>query len=197
MANCKVGCNMVAYPESLPEDWESRLNALDIGYAWALHDKDTKPDGTLKKAHIHLYFMQTLSSKQKKYVGEVTGIHYIEDTRSAGDMLDYLTHENDEDKYHYSKDIINYSPAWCQEAFDDMLAKCVKTVNQYDIIIDIEENNIYDIRALTLYYISNYNAKERDAYIKCISSHNHYLREYLYQKKQTTKPKEDKQCKEK
>lgn len=185
MANCKIGCNMVAYPESLPSDWEIKLNALDIGYAWALHDKDTKPDGTLKKAHIHLYFMQTLNSKQKKYVGEVTGINYIEDTRSASDMLDYLTHENDENKYHYSKDIINYSPAWCQEAFDDMISKSSKSVNQYDIIMDIEENDIYDIRQLTLYYISVYNSKERDAYIKCVSSHNHYFREYLYQKKQS------------
>jgi len=192
MPNCKVGCNMVAYPESLPDDWESRLNVLGVGYAWALHDKDTKSDGTEKKAHIHLYFMQTLNAKQKKYVGEVTGINYIEDTRSASDMLDYLTHENNDDKYHYPKDIIKYSPDWCQEAFEDMLARCSKTINQYDIIMDIENNDINDIRSLTLYYISNYNAKERDAYIKCISSHNHFLREYLYQRKQSIK--NEKRC---
>lgn len=191
MANCKVGCNMVAYPESLPDDWESRLNVLGVGYAWALHDKDTKPDGTQKKAHIHLYFMQTLNKKQKKYVAEVTGISYIEDTRSAADMLDYLTHENNDDKYHYSKDIIKYSPDWCQEAFEDMLSKCSKTVTLYEVIETINDNEITDIRSLTLYYISNYNTRERDAYIKFISSHNHYLREYLYQAKIAIKNKKE------
>lgn len=189
MANCKVGCNMVAYPESIPADWESKLNVLGVGYAWALHDKDTKSDGTEKKAHIHLYFMQTLNKKQKKYVAEVTGISYIEDTRSAADMFDYLTHENNDDKYHYSKDIIKYSPDWCQEAFEDMLSKCSKTVTLYEVIETINENEITDIRSLTLYYISNYNTRERDAYIKFISSQNHYLREYLYQAKIAIKSK--------
>ena len=33
-------------------------------------------------------------------------------------MYEYLTHENNPEKYHYPRDIIQVSAKWCQEAFD-------------------------------------------------------------------------------
>lgn len=45
------------YPESVPEGWQEKL--AEIGQPMAispLHDKDVKPDGTLKKAHWHIIY---------------------------------------------------------------------------------------------------------------------------------------------
>ena len=45
----------IVYPESVIENWKDKL--IEIGCMFAvspLHDKDTNPDGTLKKAHYHI-----------------------------------------------------------------------------------------------------------------------------------------------
>ena len=44
---------IVVYPESAPADWRDKLNGLQ----WVespLHDKDTNPDGSVKKQHWHI-----------------------------------------------------------------------------------------------------------------------------------------------
>lgn len=193
-ANRKLGLTLVAYPESLPPDWVAKLDLMGIGYSWALHDKDVETDGTPKKPHIHIFFQASLNAKQKKYVGEVTGIKFHIDVQSPEDMYEYLTHENDENKYHYDKSIIHHSAAWSQEAFE-MLCNQYKRpqrISIYDIYMTIEENNITDLRALNLYYMSNFPDDERNQYLNYISRKGYALKEYLYQKKQTMKPKEDK-----
>lgn len=59
------------YPESVPEGWQEKL--AEIGQPMAispLHDKDVKPDGTLKKAHWHIIYIAsnpvTTDSVRKK-----------------------------------------------------------------------------------------------------------------------------------
>lgn len=74
-------------------------------WAYIIHDKDTKKDGTPKEPHIHLYlnFGQSAATfdtvakwfkDEPQYVCKVKG--------RKGDMLLYLTHENAPDKYQYS-----------------------------------------------------------------------------------------------
>lgn len=122
MANKISGYTVVAYPESLLDGWEYRLNGLPFGYCCALHDKDIRKDEdgneVQKKSHMHFFFQGRPTPKQKKYIHDCLSVAYGEDVRSMSGMFEYLTHENHPTKYHYSRDIIVYSPKWCQEAFD-------------------------------------------------------------------------------
>mgnify|MGYP002655818694 FL=1 len=46
---------MVVYPESAPENWEELLAETFMQFAVSpLHDKDTNPDGEIKKPHWHV-----------------------------------------------------------------------------------------------------------------------------------------------
>lgn len=125
----RLGYLTVAYPESMPPNWKEDLEMLPFGYACCTHDKDKwGSDGVVngvphkkgdpKKAHTHFFFQGVPTNAQKKLIHAILGVNYGEDCRSANGAYDYLTHENDPDKYHYSKDNISYSPKWSQEAFD-------------------------------------------------------------------------------
>lgn len=125
----RLGYLTVAYPESMPDQWKEDLEMLPFGYACCTHDKDVwKSDGVIngvphkagepKKAHTHFFFQGVPTSAQKKLIHAILGVNYGEDCRSANGAYDYLTHENDPDKYHYPKESIAYSPKWSQEAFD-------------------------------------------------------------------------------
>ena len=90
-------------------DNPTHINALDYikryypHYIGILHDKDTKEDNTLKKAHWHvlLYFPnQKMISSMKKDLG-VNDTDFYE-IKSMSGQLRYLIHYDDEDKYQYS-----------------------------------------------------------------------------------------------
>ena len=92
-------------------DNPTHINALDYikryypHYIGILHDKDTKEDNTLKKAHWHvlLYFPnQKMISTIKKELGINDSDFY--EIKSLSGQLRYLIHYDDEDKYQYSKD---------------------------------------------------------------------------------------------
>lgn len=124
MPNVVRGYTIIAYPESMPEDWEDRLDVLPFGYCSALHDKDITVDEngviTQKKAHMHFFFQGNVKAKQEEYIMDSLGVLFQgQKVRSISGIYDYLTHEDKPLKYHYSRDIIKKSVKWCQEAFED------------------------------------------------------------------------------
>ena len=84
-------------------------------YAYALHDKDIREDGTLKEPHIHLilitYNTCSISAIRRWFSGYVDNNGPITTTaQSCSDvfsMYDYLTHNTKEcialGKYQYDK----------------------------------------------------------------------------------------------
>lgn len=121
------GYTVVSYPESMPSDWKIKLNYLPFGYAYCLHNMDVDEEtGEKKKEHIHFFFQGVATKKQKEYIHDSLCIGYGENIHSASGMYDYLTHENNPDKYHYSKDSIVYSEKWSQEIFDTYYTKSIK-----------------------------------------------------------------------
>lgn len=142
------GYTVVAYPESMADDWERELCALPFGYASSLHDKDTDGSGQLKKAHVHIFFQGKPTKRQKEYIHRALGISYGEDVRSAQGMFDYLTHENNPEKYHYSRDNIHYSSKWSQELFE---VSCVNSTDYTQQLIEyILENGISEYSELMI-----------------------------------------------
>lgn len=147
VSNRIYGYTIVAYPESMPEDWKSRLNALPCGYAYSLHDKDVNDDtGEIKKPHMHFYFQSNLTVKQEKYAQEALGVSYGEKVRSASGMYDYLTHKNNPDKYHYPEDSIAFSEKWDQELFESTCSGIKEYASESDVIKFVEDNNILEYR---------------------------------------------------
>lgn len=77
-------------------------------YAYAFHDRDIDENGKLKESHTHILLLfsnnRTISSVCKAFPrGQNTFAQPLFDKCKA---FEYLTHENDEDKYHYPKSII-------------------------------------------------------------------------------------------
>ena len=152
MANKIYGYTVVAYPESMPTNWKILLNELPFGYCYSLHDKDVDSDGVLKKPHYHFFFQGKATPNQKKYIHGALAINYGEDIRSYAGMYDYLTHENNPDKHHYSKDRIQYSDKWNQELFECNYNATVQD-SMLDIIQIIDRVHITEYSQLLNYLV--------------------------------------------
>ena len=88
-------------------------------YAWIVHDKDMKDDGTPKEPHIHcmLRFNGAVPTKAiLARVASVTGSdivvkeEHLQKMKNWNSAVAYLTHENRPDKYQYPREevISNY-----------------------------------------------------------------------------------------
>lgn len=86
---------IVLYPDD--ENYSNILEHItsNYKYRYILHDKDDV------KPHFHCVFEvpspRTLTSLKKEL-----SVPYLENVRTIKKMLEYLTHENDSTKYHYS-----------------------------------------------------------------------------------------------
>lgn len=85
-------------------------------------------------------------------------------------MYDYLTHENHKAKYHYSRDSIQYSSYWSQEAFEDMCGDTQDPQEAFCELIKLIDNcGLYEYADLISYLVSQGNmellkvARGRDA----------------------------------
>lgn len=75
-------------------------------WAYILHDKDVKDDGTPKEPHYHVLVWTvaptTIAAVRRWF--EIPGVEANTLGQVAGsgqEIVDYMTHENDSDKFHY------------------------------------------------------------------------------------------------
>ena len=151
----------VAYPESMSPDWEAQLDIFPFCYC--LHDKDVDADGVIKKAHVHIVFQGRLTPKQCAFVRSVLGVAdnwVIQPVYSWAGVMDYLTHENEKDKYHYSRDDIYYGSCWCAEFVPEIPRKRDLDMEIIECII---QNDIFEIYDLSRLYIDD---DEMKAYMR-------------------------------
>lgn len=90
------------YPESVPEDWLTKLETLDVPMAISpLHDKDESPLGGYKKPHWHVIYVaknpvtaESVRIKIKRLLGEksIAKVQIVEQGMES--MYLYLTHES-------------------------------------------------------------------------------------------------------
>lgn len=150
----------VVYPESAPENWVEILTEQKIqALISPLHDKDKNPDNTDKKAHyhVHIMFEGPKTKEQAREIFEKIGGVGCEVVNSRRGMARYLTHEDNPDKYKYSKEdvvqlggvdyfeIINL-PSDKYALVGDILDFVIE--NRFTNIIDLfkyaRENGLYD-----------------------------------------------------
>lgn len=98
------------------------LNTSDKirNYAYILHDKDKKPDGTPKPSHYHIMVRFNNPYKLSTIVGIFENLipeQYFEGIKGRwGDALAYLTHANAKEKYQYDPAEVVSNFQWEEEA---------------------------------------------------------------------------------
>ena len=105
------------YPESIPEDWKSKLELIGVPIAVSpLHhkDKSTVPGQDFKKPHYHVVYVaknpvtaDSVRYKIKQLLGDrsIAKVQIV--IRSMASMYSYLTHESkdaiEKKKHKYNK----------------------------------------------------------------------------------------------
>lgn len=95
------------YPDSESYDCEILLSTIRskfIDWAYILHDKDVDKNGELKKPHIH--WVGRATPRCLSVVSNFLGLpeNDVEVVKNFDNMVMYLIHLNDIDKFQYSPD---------------------------------------------------------------------------------------------
>ena len=147
------------YPESIPEDWEMKLELLSVPMAISpLHDKDKAKTGGYKKPHYHVIYVaknpvtaDSVRVKIKRALGDQS-VALVQIIRtSIENTYLYLTHESkdaiEKQKHVYDKAdiklLINF----------DIERYITLDVEEKDYILDtvcnmIDEQNLANIKEL-------------------------------------------------
>lgn len=147
------------YPESIPEDWEMKLELLSVPMAISpLHDKDKAKTGGYKKPHYHVIYVaknpvttESVRLKIKRALGEQS-VALVQIIRtSIENTYLYLTHESkdaiEKQKYVYDKADIKLLMNFDIERYITL------DVEEKDYILDtvcnmIDEQNLANIKEL-------------------------------------------------
>lgn len=135
----------VVYPESAPSNWREIIDDLHVPWVESpLHDKDTNPDGVLKKEHWHVMIMFS-GNKSYSQVKELTSKIKAPNPQKVSDakgMIRYFVHMDNPEKYQYDKnkiiahagaDIGNYLASTTLERYE-LIKEMIDFVNQNNII---------------------------------------------------------------
>lgn len=137
----------VLYPESLPGDWLDILVGVR-GVLSPLHDKDTNPDGTIKKAHYHLLltFEGNKSNIQMEELAKQLNCPSPQVCKSVRAQVRYFMHLDNPEKVQYSKqdyrpiggfDLDTYLAKSLSEKAEEervFVADMLKIIAEYDIL---------------------------------------------------------------
>ena len=85
-------------------------NSVVDEYAYILHDRDVKEDGTPKEPHYHFLFVlrrsRRLADIQSCMKKTLQGNVMLQSCHSVSGSYGYLTHENENSKVHYDESFI-------------------------------------------------------------------------------------------
>ena len=148
---------LLVYPESAPKNWRTIIDDNHVQWIESpLHDKDTNPDGTIKKPHWHILIMydgvksydqvESLTVKLKSPIPKRC--------ESARGLVRYMIHLDNPEKFQYEKsEIIGHCGADV-ESFFEMTA-----TNRLDKLKDITryvlDNHVTSFSDLVEYAITH------------------------------------------
>lgn len=157
--NVKRGRNwtIIVYPDSAPDDWRDLLDKYHIPWIESpLHDKDTNPDGTVKKAHWHVLLLFD-GNKSYQQVKDITAnLNTVNPQRveSARGMVRYMVHLDNPEKYQYDvKDIKAHGGADIDTLMKPTATNRLQTLKE--IITYIHDNQVTNFMDLLMYAIQN------------------------------------------
>jgi len=137
---------MVLYPESAPHDWREQLQKTGLQCAVSpLHDRDINPTGEKKKPHYHIILcysgptaysvVKALTDRLNQPVPQV-----LEQVRG---YYRYLTHEDNPEKYQYSKSDITTINGFSIADFVELTKSEVAKIKR-EILTFVRDNQIFE-----------------------------------------------------
>lgn len=141
----------VLYPESAPKDWREQLAISGIQCAISpLHDRDENPDHTPKKPHYHVilvYGNPTTYSNVRAFTNGRLGQTIPQPLEQVRGYYRYLTHEDNPEKYQYSKADIQTINGFAIQDFVELTRSEVSKITR-EIVQLIRDNNITEYSVL-------------------------------------------------
>lgn len=201
------------YPESIPEDWKTKLESLDVPIAISpLHDKDlSEVEGQkYKKAHYHVIYVaknpvtaESVRLKIKRLLGEKSIAKVQIVVSSMENMYLYLTHESKDaiakNKHVYDKkdikllnnfDIDRYITLDAEEK-DDMLNEVCDLIDEHGLA------NIRELRRFITVHGAEYGLPSMKIINSVLRSHTGLIRLYfdaVYQERKYGRGDIDRVC---
>lgn len=183
------------YPESIPEDWELKLESIGVPIAVSpLHNKDkSSVEGQeFKKEHYHVIYVaknpvtvDSISKKVKSILGDKSLSHVQIIRQSIENVYLYLTHESKDaiakNKYKYKKkdirlinnfDIDRYISLDTEDKDEMLNTVC-------DLIDDYALANIRELRRFINAHGSKYGLPSMHVVNKVLRSHTGLIRLYF------------------
>lgn len=166
---------IVVYPDSAPENWRTLLD----GQTWIespLHDKDTNPDGTTKKAHWHIIISNQgkISYNQAKKIADMINGASPQFVQNMVGMVRYFAHIDNPEKAQYDpKKIIGHGidvDKYLQNAID--IDNLICEVEEF-----IDEHKIIEYAKLTR--VARMMREEHPDWHKIISTHTIHFKAYV------------------
>lgn len=160
----------VVYPESAPEGWRDIIDETHIEWVESpLHDRDTNPDGTAKKAHWHilLMFSSVQTVEQVQELLEPINCTIPIPCKSSKGLVRYMAHLDNPEKFQYQvSDIRAHGGADIGELLRPTATDRYEIIAQ--MIAWVRENNIMHFIDLMEYSMQH----ERDTWfpVLCDSS---------------------------
>lgn len=111
------------YPESTTEqemqELVNRIEEAGLDYAFSIHDCDSKEEtGELKKAHIHFLIVSNKPKTIEQIKNIVKENHVIPNIpygKCLNDLVRYLAHLDEEEKFRYNVENIQANSNWYEE----------------------------------------------------------------------------------
>lgn len=131
----------ILYPESAVSNWRLGLEGTRKGYIISpLHNKDVNEKGELKKAHWHIVLSNPrgMTYNTVLKISSMLGGTRPEPVINEKGMIQYLTHENDENKIKYHADDIEWGNGLTPEMFEERS----NGVSLADLFAFIRDNDI-------------------------------------------------------
>lgn len=191
------------YPESIPEDWELKLESLGMPIAISpLHDKDRKEGNEqgLKKPHYHVIYVtpnpvtaHSVRMRVKRLLGEQSVAMVQIVATSMENMYLYLTHESKDaiakNKYVYDKEYIKHLNNFDIDRYivlDEAEKKEIERVI-LNIIYDNRLENIFDFMDFYHVHKDEYNLPDESNMFSILKSNTGMLKMFFdgaYQRNQ-------------
>jgi len=153
----KRNWTLIVYPESAPKNWRDILD--EEHFQWVespLHDRDTNPDGEVKKAHWHILVMYDgpVTAKPVQELAQKIISPFPKPVASARGLLRYMIHLDNPEKFQYEKnDIVAHGGADVESYFEMTMSNRLETLK--DISRYIISQNICNFSDLVQFAIEN------------------------------------------
>lgn len=161
----------IVYPESAPKNWRDILDKTHMKWIESpLHNKDTNPDGTIKKAHWHIMLSADgpITEKQVNEIIKSLNCTIPQKVGSGIGMVRYMCHMDNPEKYQYPvTDIIGHGGADVASYFK--MTQTSRLSIMKDIVQYIYENNVDNYADFLMYCITE---RDNDDWFEVAIDHN-------------------------